>query len=343
MDSMIALGDGNGTFQTPAIVAAGTFTKAVGDFNGDGRLDLIGGSTAATVFVLLQTGAQLSPTALVYPSPHLSGSSSAPLTTTLKNIGSADLAITSVSVAGTNPGDFAQSNNCPSTLASNASCQISVVFTPTAGGSRSANLQVAYNATGSPQIAPLSGKGQDFSLAVSGKNTKTVTPGQSASYMILLSPEGGFAETVSLSCTGAPVRSTCELSPTSLALNGKSNPSANVTIMTTSNTAAILLPTAAPWSNPPFGLWLVLSGVIGLAVLMYQTRTAWRGSSSWLGALAFVGVLSLASAMSGCGGATPGSNGIGTPAGAYNLTVTGTFSSGSITLTRSANLSLVVQ
>src|SRR5207244_12157039 len=86
----------------------------------------------------------------------------APQTVTLTTSGSAALTISSISITGTNSGDFAQTNNCPlspSTLAASTSCTINVTFTPTATGARSGTLSVADNAAGSPQTASLSGTG----------------------------------------------------------------------------------------------------------------------------------------------------------------------------------------
>jgi hypothetical protein len=336
MDSMIALGNGNGTFQTPVIVADGTFTLAVGDFNGDGRLDLVANNSTATAFVLLQTTALLSATALVYPNPLFTGAPSAPQTTTLKNIGSAPLAISSVTIAGTNAGDFAQTNNCPSTLASNASCQISVVFTPTAGGTRTANLQVAYNATGSPQTVPLTGMGQDFSLAATGKTTATVTVTQPASYTISVTPEGGFQQTVAFTCSGTlPPHSACSVTPGSIALNGKSSAPATVTVTAVSSALTPL--TSWLWTNR-FAFLSLFYGALGVILLMRSMTVR-----SWHPQL-FCGLLLLClfasgTIMTACG--VGGSS--GTSTGTYHLTVTGTATSGSVTLTHSMNLTLVVQ
>jgi hypothetical protein len=47
--------------------------------------------------------------------------------------------------------------------------------------------------------------------------------------------------------------------------------------------------------------------------------------------------------MSACGGGNSGGGGGGTQAGTYNLTVTGTFTSGLTNLTHKTNLTLVVQ
>src|SRR5256885_5002708 len=90
---------------------------------------------------------------------HQIGSTSAAQTTTLKNKGHSLLVITNIAVAGPNPGDFAQTNNCGVTLAAGASCTFAVTFTPTASGNRSATLNITDNAGGSPQHVNLAGTG----------------------------------------------------------------------------------------------------------------------------------------------------------------------------------------
>ena len=77
----------------------------------------------------------------------------------LVNAGNATLSISGITIGGTNPGDFAQTNSCSSSLAAGASCAISVTFTPPTTGSRSASLSVIDNATGSPQTVSLTGTG----------------------------------------------------------------------------------------------------------------------------------------------------------------------------------------
>jgi hypothetical protein len=87
------------------------------------------------------------------------GSTSAAQTTTLQNTGHSTLVITNIAIAGPNPGDFAQTNNCGVTLATGASCTFSVTFTPTGSGNRSATLNIFDNAGGSPQHVSLVGTG----------------------------------------------------------------------------------------------------------------------------------------------------------------------------------------
>src|SRR5262249_30357477 len=68
---------------------------------------------------------------------------------TVQNTGSGPLTVTGLSVAGT---DFAVSaNTClAAPIAAGGTCTVSVTFTPTAAGARSATLQIADNAAGSP-------------------------------------------------------------------------------------------------------------------------------------------------------------------------------------------------
>lgn len=85
---------------------------------------------------------------------------SSPLSTTLTNTGTATLNISSITLTGTNSGDFAISaNTCGATVAASATCSISVTFTPSVAAARSANISVADDAAGSPQTVPLTGTG----------------------------------------------------------------------------------------------------------------------------------------------------------------------------------------
>jgi hypothetical protein len=87
------------------------------------------------------------------------GTTSAAKTVTLKNVGTTAITITSITLAGLDPGDYAQTNSCASSLAASASCTISVTFKPSVTGARSAILKVTDSAAGSPQTVVLSGTG----------------------------------------------------------------------------------------------------------------------------------------------------------------------------------------
>ena len=85
------------------------------------------------------------------------GTTSAAHTVTLTNISNAALSITSVAITGANASNFAQSNNCGSSVGPGRNCTINVTFTPTASGYRSASVSITDNAIGSPQRISLSG------------------------------------------------------------------------------------------------------------------------------------------------------------------------------------------
>jgi hypothetical protein len=87
------------------------------------------------------------------------GANSTPQTFTLTNNGTESLTINSIAISGTNSSSFGETNTCGSTLATNASCSITVTFSPASAGSFSATLQVTDNAGNSPQTLALSGTG----------------------------------------------------------------------------------------------------------------------------------------------------------------------------------------
>jgi hypothetical protein len=114
----------------------------------------------------------LSPSSLTFATQNI-GTTSPAQSVTLTNSGGATLSITSITLTGTNPGDFAQTNNCGSSVAANASCTINVTFTPTASGTRTASVSIADNASGSPQFVGLTGTG-----AGGGSPAVTLKPSQ---------------------------------------------------------------------------------------------------------------------------------------------------------------------
>ena len=87
------------------------------------------------------------------------GTHSLPEKIALTNKGSVTVSIAKISIAGANAADFTQTNTCGKSLASGASCFITVTFTPAAKGRRIAAIAVSDNGGGSPQTAGLSGTG----------------------------------------------------------------------------------------------------------------------------------------------------------------------------------------
>ena len=100
----------------------------------------------------------LSPTSLSFGNQPV-GITSGQQTSTLTNTGNATLMITSIQVTGINSGDFAQSNNCGTSVPAGGGCTITVTFTPSVLGSESASVGITDNAPNNPQSVPLTGAG----------------------------------------------------------------------------------------------------------------------------------------------------------------------------------------
>ncbi len=106
----------------------------------------------------------LSPTSLTFAAETI-GSSSASQNILLKNTGQAPLTISSIALAGANPGDFSLSNNCGASLGVNATCTITATFVPTTSWSRTAAIMLTDNAMGSPHVMGLAGNGASGGVA----------------------------------------------------------------------------------------------------------------------------------------------------------------------------------
>jgi hypothetical protein len=87
--------------------------------------------------------------------PQLVGSASTTQAATLTNSGGSPIVINSVAAGR----DFSQSNTCGSSLAAGAKCYITVTFTPSQTGTRSASITVTDDTAGSPHLLALSGIG----------------------------------------------------------------------------------------------------------------------------------------------------------------------------------------
>jgi hypothetical protein len=275
----------------------------------------------------------------------LAGTSSGAQVVSLTNSGNAPLTISSIAIGGTNSGDFTQTNTCPSsnaTLAANANCTISVTFTPTVTGSRTASITVINNAPGGSHSVTLTGTGTDFSLAAAtGANctgggncstSATISAGQTATYNLQITPNSGFNGAVALACQGAPGASACSISPASLPANGSY--AFAVTVSNTSNamvTAPIQIPRipALPMASAVLALLLILA-----AMLILRSGLAGNHLRRFLAPALAVLLLGLVYA-SGCGGGGPT---VQPPTNA-TLTITGA-SSG---VNRSLSLGLTVK
>lgn len=154
----ILLGNGDGTFQNHIDFPtnSGPTAMSAGDFNGDGKPDLVIGG--ANIGILLQTTVGLSSGSLLFADQN-GGTISPPQTVTVTNTASTALSISSITLGGVNPGDFAQTNNCGTNLAAGANCTLNVTFSPLGSGVRVALITLTDNAIGSTQQIALTGTG----------------------------------------------------------------------------------------------------------------------------------------------------------------------------------------
>ncbi|WP_254063656.1 choice-of-anchor D domain-containing protein [Granulicella sp. S190] len=257
--------------------------------------------------------------------------SASKIVTLTNNVGT-PLSIQGIAVTG----DFVilpNGSTCGTTVAADSACVLQVAFVPTVGGSRSGSLTVTDSAGNSPQILSLTGTGVDFTLATNGINSVSITNGQNAVYPLLLSSAANVPGTVLFTCTGMPVNSTCNVTPSSVSLG--STTTISVTVLTG-------VSSASPSARSLYGttaLWIGALCPLGLLVRRRSSR-----SSSIVGAI----VLCFLLAASGCGagreipldGSNPGSpSGPVTTAGTYTIVASAT----SAGLTRSVNLTLIVQ
>jgi HKD family nuclease len=137
-----------------------------------------GTATAAPAVTLSQTSVTFA--------SQTAGTSSAATNVTLTNTGTATLSLSSIVLGGTNPADFTESNNCPSTLAAGAYCTLSVAFTPQAATGYSAMVTLTDNAGNVPNAQ------QGISLSGTGSAAST---GGSVTYTLLTFPETDLSVT----------------------------------------------------------------------------------------------------------------------------------------------------
>jgi hypothetical protein len=152
------------------------------------------------------------------------GVTSAPQIITLINSQSVALNITSITVSGTNSGDFGQTNNCGNSLAAGGTCAINVTFTPGSLGTRTALLNVNDDGANSPQTASLTGTGlAPVTLSASSISFGNVLVGSSstAKPVTLTNNQSVPLTNINVSISGSTAYSQVNTCSTSIPANGQ--------------------------------------------------------------------------------------------------------------------------
>ncbi len=148
----------------------------------------------------------LTPSSLTF-APQAVGTTSDVQKVRLSNNGTKALDITSIAAGG----DFAQTNDCPATVAPAGFCTLSVTFTPMAAGTRTGAIMITDNAAGSPHKLALTGSGgipvvtlTSASLTFAAQAVGTTSPAQPTTLkntgsgplsIISIAVSGDFAQT----------------------------------------------------------------------------------------------------------------------------------------------------
>lgn len=280
------------------------------------------------------------------------GGTTAVQTFTLTNNSSSAIALsnTSIAFAGTDPNDFAQTDNCVPSLAAGASCQINVTFTPGATGVRSATLEVTDADPSSPQTASLSGTGDDFELTVPNVTnaTQSVAPGSIATFAISVTPDNTFSGTVTLACPAILSAKTttigCTIQPGSVGVTPGQARQFSVMLSTGGPNATRMLPVGrrvGPASRMRVLLVYLLFAILMLCFWRLRLASAAQalGATSnrraRLAAMVFAFLAGAAAA--GCnnyGSVNPNE----TPVGSYPIQITGTAQNASRSITLTLNV-----
>jgi Bacterial Ig-like domain (group 3)/FG-GAP-like repeat len=177
----------------------------------------------------------------------------------------------------------------------------------------------------------------DFSIAIN-PTSLSVNQGASGSTTVTITPIGGFAQSLQLTCAGFPSNSSCTFNPASVTPNGSAAVTTTLTVATNVESAALVLHGQSQW--------LVLAVFLFVPGLGYwKKRTSFsRRAQHFASTLLVLGALSLCLALAACGGGGSGGGGGGsgpvTPVGTSTVTVTAASSAGGPS--HSVNLTLTV-
>jgi len=209
----------------------------------------------------------------------------------------------------------AGSSGCPGSLAAGGACTIPLTFAPTAAGPLTGTLTITSADLAAPILVPLSGTGFDYTPAITGSATQTISSGETATYALSLSPSAGAAASFTFQCSSLPQYASCGFNPATLAVAAGATGTETVQIATSQGGSAAM--------ERPAGLRGPAAGVLGCGLLLLWPLARRRRRAWILLILLAVGVMAGGMGCSGSGGGSGGTVQVhnSTPAGTYTVQV----------------------
>ncbi|SNS42632.1 Abnormal spindle-like microcephaly-assoc'd, ASPM-SPD-2-Hydin [Granulicella rosea] len=196
-------------------------------------------ATALTANTISSANAIVTPSSIQFPGT-AAGATSPAQVVTVTSTGDQPLGFTTPTFSGTNPTAFAQTNNCPASIAKGVTCQISVTFKPDASATQfTANLNLGLSAYSLPVSLSGSTNPTDFVLSSTSGTQGPSNP----SWVINVAPltAAGFNQPITFTATGLdPSFGTPVFNPPSVTPNGGSTA-----------TTVTLAPPVAGMKRPP--------------------------------------------------------------------------------------------
>jgi hypothetical protein len=319
----ILLGNGDGTFRPGPSVPLQLFTSfdLTGDFNGDGKLDLL--ATYCSLFghgcseqLLLGNGdgtfTGLSGLDVLVPGASIPADFNGDGILDLAGTTTQNGNVVAVVFLGNGDGSFQAAATFP------ASSSLRIALADDLNGDKAPDL-VMINSDNS--IGVLLNTGIDFSISASPLSPSSVTRGQSATSTVSLSLLNAFDNPVALSCSVAPAQAgspACSLGSTSITFDSAGKASVTLTMTTGSSAASLILPRPYRRDSHPSRLaWLPVAGFGFMgAGLNFGLSRKRKLLACLAGAVLFVGLLSQLA----CGGGGASST---SQSASYTVTVTG--------------------
>lgn len=214
--------------------------------------------------------------------------------------------------------------------------------------SSTATAQVTSNAT--------AGTEPDFTISAS-PGSVTVNPGQYATIVLTITPQNGFSDMVTLSCSGNPAASACNFSPVTLTPQNGVAADSSLQITTQASSGANLvwpqngsqsgaLPGHSTGTGSHAVYAFVLPGVLALIGLGAIRRRSGVNLLSVIGVIALLGASTLG--LSACAQRYdylhhPPLGNAGIAAGTYNVTVAAYSNNGAAVTSHTLNVTLIVK